>query len=149
MKTKQFIVIALAGLLVIFDEVLKKIALSNFPEEGKSPEGNKIIEFAVHQNTGIAFDLPIWAPLILVLVILIITGLVGLAYKNRNSQPWLAAASIIIVFGALGNLIDRIAYGFIIDYIIFPLSGSAFNLSDAVIVVGLVTILFSKRKKII
>lgn len=147
MKTRQFIVIALAGLVVIFDEIIKRIALSNFPKDGENTEGNRIIEFVVHQNTGIAFDLPVWTPLILVLVVLIIAGLVGLAYKNRNSKPWLAAASIIIALGALGNLIDRIAYGFIVDYIIFPLSGSAFNLSDTVIIAGLVIILFSKRKK--
>lgn len=147
MKTRQFIVIALAGLVVIFDEIIKRIALSNFPKDWENTEGNRIIEFVVHQNTGIAFDLPVWTPLILVLVVLIIAGLVGLAYKNRNSKPWLAAASIIIALGALGNLIDRIAYGFIVDYIIFPLSGSAFNLSDTVIIAGLVIILFSKRKK--
>lgn len=147
MKIKQFIVIAIAGLLVVFDEILKKIALSNFPKKEENIERNRIIEFVVHQNTGIAFDLPVWMPLILALVVLIIIGLVGLAYKNRNNKPWLAAASIIIVFGALGNLIDRIAYGFIVDYLLFPLSGSAFNLSDTVIIAGLVIILFSKRKK--
>lgn len=148
MKIKHFVAIALAGLLVILDEVLKKVALVNFPKETEI-SGKKIIEFAVHQNTGIAFDLPFWPPLIFILIVLIIAGLIGLAYKNRFNKPWLSTAAIIIILGALGNLIDRISYGFIVDYIIFPLSGSAFNLSDVTIIIGILIVLFSTRKKVI
>ena len=146
MKPWPQIVIFIAALIIFFDELLKKTALRSFPNETEIT-GNKILEFAVHKNLGIAFDLPIWLPLVVFLTIIIITGLIATAVRNKNKQPWLSVSVLIIACGAIGNLIDRLVYGFTVDYLIIPATGSAFNLSDLVIITGLILLIFHRHKK--
>lgn len=143
-KLRGFPIIILSLLAVIADEIIKFFALRTFPEETKIK--NEWVELAVHRNTGIAFDLPLWLPLIIVLSIIVLIWLTALAFRKQKTSPWTTAAVIIIALGALGNLFDRILFGFVVDYVIIPATGSAFNLSDIVIIAGLILLLWSKQK---
>jgi signal peptidase II len=131
-KPKHFGLILAASLVVLIDVWIKKIALNN--------------SWTVHKNTGIAFDLPLWSWVAVLLIILIAFGLLFFAYYQKNNRPWFTAAALIIVIGAIGNLLDRFTYGFIVDYLIFEPTGSAFNLSDLVIIAGILIFFLSKRK---
>ncbi len=66
-------------------------------------------------------------------------GLVGIvlvaAIAGRTKLPWAGAATALIVAGAIGNLIDRIALGSVTDYL-DPPRWPAFNLADAAISIG-------------
>lgn len=84
------------------------------------------------------------------LTILITTGLI-IWLKNLREQVWEAMSIALIIGGALGNLIDRLRLGAVIDFIMlhwqtwyFP----AFNVADAAITIGAVLMildnLFSK-----
>lgn len=145
MKSKQIIALIVGILVVLADEILKVFALKFLPDESQM-SGKSFVEFAIHKNFGLAFDLPIWLPVLSILSILIIAGLIILAKQNWKKNPWLTTAAIIISGGALGNLFDRLNYGFVVDYIITPITGSAFNLSDIVIVVGLFLFIWSSKK---
>lgn len=146
MKTKHKIVSIVGGLVVLADELLKIAALKYLPDESKMT-GKEIVEFAIHKNFGIAFDLPLWLPAVMGLTVIILIGLVFATKQNWKKFPWEAAATILIACGAVGNLIDRFCYGFTVDYLITPWTGSAFNLSDLVIISGLVILILSKPKK--
>lgn len=137
----------LSGLIVIVDEVLKNFALKNFPAETEISE-QQIIALAVHKNFGIAFDLPVWLPFVLALSFVILLGLIGLAAKNWSKEKILAASALVIALGATGNLFDRLVYGFTVDYIIFPTTGSAFNFSDVIIIFGLLIFIWNRKQKI-
>jgi signal peptidase II len=145
-KTKPAIALVIGVLVVLADEVLKILALKFLPDESQM-SGKGLIELAIHKNFGLAFDLPIWLPILCVLSVLIIIGLVLLIKQNWQKNPWLASSAAIISCGALGNLFDRISYGFVVDYIITPITGSAFNLSDIVIVFGLFLLIWSSKKE--
>jgi len=145
-KTKQKILVVAAAFLVILDEWLKNLALKSFPGESEI-SGKHFLELAVHKNLGIAFDLPIWLPLVAILTVIVIAGLLFVAIQNKKTQPWIAASALIIICGAVGNLIDRLVYGFTVDYLIIPVTGSAFNLSDLVIISGLILLIVKKQKK--
>lgn len=145
MKTKHKIVSLIGGLAVLADELFKIAALGRLPDDSETT-GRKIIELAVHKNYGIAFDLPLWLPMVMVITIIILVGLIFITEQNWKKHPWEAAAAILISCGAVGNLIDRFCYGFTVDYLIIPLTGSAFNLSDLVIITGLIILLLSRRK---
>jgi signal peptidase II len=57
------------------------------------------------------------------------------------TRPWLWLACGLLVGGALGNLIDRIAHGSVTDFIKLPL-WPAFNLADMSITFGVLALLY-------
>ena len=77
--------------------------------------------------------------------VLIGLGLAHAAYKNWKQHPNITVATLMILIGALGNLYDRIVYGFTVDYIIL-FERSAINLSDIVIVTGVFFLLWLSRR---
>ena len=90
--------------------------------------------------------------LIFCLVTLIIVIVVIFLSQNRRNEKWNKAALALILGGALGNLIDRIVYGHVIDFIdcyYKQWHWYTFNLADCFITIGaLMTIkslIFSKE----
>ncbi len=98
---------------------------------------------SLQKNDGIAFgiDLPRWIQIIGSLVILLLLLKVGFEYifgQERVSlfEHWLFGA---IIGGGIGNLIDRVLHGYVVDFIVlkpFPV----FNVADIGITVGLVAL---------
>lgn len=130
--------------LVAADEWLKYLGLQRLPMEGSLVEPG-VIEFAIHKNLGVAFNIPFRLEFIILVSILIGLGLIHIAYKNRQSHPRITFACGVIVLGAMGNLYDRLMYGFTVDYIIV-FARSAINLSDLVIVAGVIMLLLTSRR---
>lgn len=120
------------------------MALQRLPAEGSLVDPG-IIAFAVHKNWGVAFNIPFKLEFIILVSILIGLGLLHIAFKNRNTHPAIAFSTAVIIIGALGNLFDRIVYGFTVDYIIL-FGRSAVNLSDGVIIAGVIALLLHSRK---
>jgi signal peptidase II len=93
------------------------------------------------RNTGIAFSLLAgFGDVGLVLVALAVIAVVlVLAARTTSGQVFARVGFALVVGGAIGNLIDRIAFGYVIDYVLFhtPVwSFAIFNLADAFITVG-------------
>lgn len=133
-----------AILLVGLDEWIKAFALAHFPDESTLTNPN-ILNFAIHKNWGLAFDIPFRREFILLISLVIGYFLVDMIVKNVKSHPKIAFSSTIILIGAVGNVFDRIYYGFTVDYLIF-FGRSALNLSDLLIVFGVVLLLITSRR---
>lgn len=96
-----------------------------------------------HKNDGIAFGIGLPLPIQIVgsLIILFFLYKVGSEYIFKEEKPsifrhWLLGA---VIGGGLGNLIDRVFYGYVVDFIVlkpFPV----FNVADIGITVGLVVL---------
>jgi signal peptidase II len=98
-------------------------------------------------NPGIAFSLPISNTILVIVTPLIILGLFIVLTKHYKRKLF-SLGIILIIAGAISNLVDRILFELTIDYIrIFT---SIFNLADISIVAGAVLLLFSspKQKKV-
>lgn len=124
--------LALILLILFFDLGAKFFAVQRLPEDGgrlRFP-----IDFALHKNYGIAFDLPVplWIVIPLTLTVLVI---LGLQLRRHAHDTRSTTALMLIAAGAVGNLLDRIAYSFTVDYIIL-FGHSAINLADVMILVG-------------
>lgn len=96
--------------------------------------------FRTH-NTGISFSWLAGADdWLLIVLILAVTGFIAfLAWRTSPSQVAARAGFALIIAGALGNLIDRLAYGHVVDYVLFHTatwSFAVFNFADACISVG-------------
>ncbi|WP_187312847.1 signal peptidase II [Candidatus Williamhamiltonella defendens] len=100
------------------------------------------------QNTGAAFsflaDRGGWQRWFFILIaIVMIAILMRLMYRSIENK-WIIAAYALIIGGALGNLCDRIAHGFVIDFIDFYVNQwhwPTFNVADSAICIGALFIL--------
>jgi len=109
------------------------------------------------RNPGAAFGFlaqasPLFRSIFFVLVTLLAIGMiVYYLVKSRADQPGLVFALSLILSGALGNLIDRLRFGEVIDFIDVYLSSHhwpAFNVADAAISLGaLIMILQMVRQR--
>lgn len=136
--------VACAAIVVLLDEWLKFVSLQRLPQEGSLLHPG-VIDFAIHKNWGIAFDIPFKLPLIVIVSIAIGVFLVNVIWKNRREHPEISAAAACILLGAAGNLFDRVVYGFTVDYIIL-FGRSAINLSDIIILTGVFWLLSASRR---
>ena len=94
-------------------------------------------------NTGIAFSMfSGLGSLGLIVITLAVVALVGWIAVRTDARQQLARFGFaLIIGGAIGNLIDRVWHGYVIDYVLFHLpawnwSFAIFNLADAFITVG-------------
>lgn len=128
----------------IADEWMKFKFLSTLSSD-TSLKNPGFLNLAIHKNLGLAFDLPFRVWFIVFISIVLGYFLLEIAYKNRKTFPMISFSCLLIVIGAFGNLFDRVAYGFTVDYLIF-FGRSAVNLSDLIIVLGVISLLLTSRK---
>jgi signal peptidase II len=98
-------------------------------------------------NRGISFGLldggGAWMPWVLALIALgVVAGLI--VWLRRVDRGYLAVAIGLVIGGAIGNLIDRLRFGAVADFLDFHLWGYhwyAFNIADSAIVIGVIVLL--------
>ncbi|NCO79785.1 hypothetical protein GW884_00635 [Candidatus Falkowbacteria bacterium] len=141
------VILLIAIFFVALDRFLKSLAIARILT-GPIKIWGDILKFNLTTNYNIAFSLPLPPGAAELIIIAIVSGLIYYfiklyLQKAVYSAGWLA----IIIFGATSNLVDRLNYGYVIDY--FDLKYfTVFNLADAMIVVGslLLLIIFYKKQ---
>lgn len=129
--------IIIIGLIFVFiDQLIKYMILNDFILGHSMSIIEDFLYITYIKNTGIAFGLFKNNNIFMVIVIsIIIIVLLFFYYHEKKKSLVLSISIMFLVSGAIGNLIDRIIRGFIIDYINFTF-WPAFNLADTLIVVG-------------
>jgi signal peptidase II len=129
-----------AAVVVILDQVTKSVVRSNI-EVGDHHKFLPGVTLVHDRNTGVAFTLFAGGgALVIVLTLAALTLLVGyLALRPDRPLLWLPTG--MLVGGALGNLIDRIAHGAVTDFIKLP-HWPAFNVADMSITFGVFVLLY-------
>jgi signal peptidase II len=95
------------------------------------------------RNHGVAFGLEAdHGTLVAILVGLALLGLL-VYFATHAHRPLIWLATGLLLGGALGNLLDRISTGSVLDFIQLPLGWPPFNLADASIVFGVALLLFA------
>jgi signal peptidase II len=94
-----------------------------------------------HRNTGAAFSMFNQAPqaAFVLLGVAVSVGILWWLRKNPRGQPLLAIGLTLIMGGALGNVIDRVSRGHVVDFIDFHVGTwhyATFNIADSAISVG-------------
>ncbi len=132
-----------AALVVLFDQVTKLWVLHGIrlPER---PFGRinltPIFDLTYTENRGVSFGLfagGMTSRVLLSLLAIIVSGFL-LRWLGKTDRPVTAAGAGLILGGAIGNLFDRVAYGFVVDFLDFSGLGFPyiFNVADAAINVG-------------
>lgn len=131
-------------IVIIIDRILKVLVTNNFALNVR----NKIIDGFFYitncHNEGAAFSLFSGNVLFLIFITLIVLFLIYRTINKENVNKIGVLAYGLLLGGILGNLYDRIFYGYVIDYldfVIFKFNFAIFNLADAAIVIGAILLI--------
>ncbi len=141
------LVIAAAAILLL-DRLTKVWALMYLPLH--PVEVFPFFHLTYVENTGAAFGMMKNGNFLLIFVMLAIVAYIVASWRELCSYgPWVKWGSVFILAGALGNLYDRIALGFVVDFLDFRV-WPVFNVADSFITIGgcmFVLSLFIRRGK--
>ncbi|WP_293958051.1 signal peptidase II [uncultured Fusobacterium sp.] len=148
--------IILVAILIALDQVSKYIIDNNFFEGDTLEVITDFFHITYVKNRGIAFGMfQGKLDIISIATVIAIIAIIYYLYKDRNKMPILEKIGFnFILAGAIGNMIDRVARGFVIDMIDFRgIWAFVFNLADVWINIGVLLILLeyffdNKKKKI-
>ena len=129
-----------AVLLVAVDQITKYIALTQLKPIGSVTFIDGFMDFTFVENRGAAFGIfsgKTW--LLLVISIIICAVLVWAMTKMPKTKEYrkLRVTFVLILSGAVGNIIDRALRGYVVDFFEFTfIKWPVFNLADIYVVVG-------------
>lgn len=128
----------LALVLVALDQLVKYLVLQNIPLGGHVPFIPYLLELTYVQNTGAAFSIFSEHTWMLALVSLVMSVVLALAlWKNFFRHPLGKVTLTLLLAGAVGNLIDRVFRGFVVDmFNVLFMNFAVFNVADICVVVG-------------
>lgn len=145
MTVKTKIVAGWLGFIVVADQLTKWLVDRTMYLHQSVPVIENFFNLTYVRNTGAAFGIFAGGHAAFRLPFLIIVALVAIGFisvmlkRLRDNDIGLITALAFILGGAIGNLIDRIVYGEVIDFLDVHWSGyhwPAFNLADSFITIG-------------
>ena len=158
MKKTMLLVLIVAILVIAIDQAVKYLVSTSLPLGGAwspLPGSNPFFQLVHVPNTGVAFGLFKDLGGVFIIVPLIISGIIiYYARRLRDDQKFMALALGLTLGGALGNVIDRVRLGYVIDYFdigVGPLRNAS-NFADwsivlGVILLGVATLLDERKQK--
>jgi len=127
--------------LLLFDRLTKLWAMNSLALGEPQPLIGHVIRLTRVHNIGGAFGIFPGSGTLFIAVSAVISLVVFLVLLSKSVSSWLLRLGLSIVLaGAIGNLIDRIAYGYVLDF--FEFRGfPVFNVADSCVTVGAVLII--------
>jgi len=139
---KKIILISIITLII--DILTKQLVFNTMIEDQSISIIKDFFSITYAKNTGVAFSfLEGKIPLIIIMTSIIII-LILKYLKTINLNKYESLCYGLIIGGAIGNLLDRITYGYVIDFLDFNIFGynfAIFNLADTAIVIGIFTLI--------
>ncbi|GMV55882.1 MAG: lipoprotein signal peptidase [Betaproteobacteria bacterium] len=144
--------LAVVAAVVLLDQLSKLWVLHTLPYAAQI-EVTGFFDIVHVHNPGAAFSFLAgadgWQRWLFVVLALLISAYLGRLLARHAAQTAFAAPLALILAGAIGNLIDRLWLGRVIDFLYFhagPYGFPAFNVADAGISVGVVVILWQQLR---
>lgn len=153
-KSRRGLWFVLAALVIVLDQASKLWFDRHFSYGEVRPVIAGFFNWTLAYNPGAAFsflaDAGGWQRHLFSALALVVAGWLGWAIWRGRQSALMNLAGSLIIGGALGNLIDRVVYGHVIDFIqlyyqqyYYP----AFNVADSAIVVGAALMVWDGFKK--
>ena len=132
------ILIAIIAGVIGLDQLTKWLAVVYLQGEPSFPRWREVLHFTYTENTGMAFGMlkdHRWV--FMVFSTVAIVALAIYLFRFRPESRWLQVSLAFIIGGGIGNMIDRIILGYVIDFIDFTLINFAiFNVADSFVCIG-------------
>lgn len=144
-KWRGLLLPAVAIVTLVIDQISKWVVMTNFrPGESWNPVAalDRWVSLTYVTNTGAAFGLfPDFGGVFMIIAVVVIVVII-VYYRQLPSDHWLIQVSLgLQLGGALGNLLNRLLYGHVIDFIDFKV-WPVFNVADSSVFVGVVILAF-------
>jgi signal peptidase II len=146
LKNKYIKLVIFAGIVVLLDQYTKWLILRYLPFNNNISVINGFFNITHIHNPGGAFGLmanlsPTMRTIIFLFISSLAVGIIFYFYRKTPAKYSLLAAAFALIFGgAIGNLIDRVRFGMVIDFLDFyvgKLHWPAFNIADSAITIGI------------
>ncbi len=135
------------------DQVTKRAITANF-QYGETKFIFSWFNLVLAHNPGAAFSFLAnasgWQREFFIVVALVITAVLLWMLKGHGTNRVLSVALALVIGGAYGNLYDRVAYGYVIDFVQWHVAGyfwPAFNVADSAICLGAGLLIFDSFRK--
>ena len=128
--------------IIAFDQWSKWLIKSSFRLYQSQPVIEDFFHLTYVTNEGMAFGLtlPGGKHVLLILTILLTGFIAGYLWNERNGTPYMKYGLALILSGAIGNLIDRVIYGKVVDFVdimIGDFHWYIFNVADTSVTLGM------------
>lgn len=134
------------GLIIIVDQFSKYLSALYIKPIGSYPIVNQVFHLTYAENRGTAFSSFSGKQTLLIIVSALIIVLLGYYFINvqKSGQVLLNSSLILIMGGAIGNLIDRIRMNYVVDMLDFTIINyPIFNLADVFVVTGAILLSYN------
>jgi signal peptidase II len=132
--------LGLAGLVVLVDQITKRLADERLRGQRSVPVLDDVLRLTYVENRGAAFGLLQDQTTFFVFVGILVIGVIAASYRYLPRSGFrLHLALGLQLGGAIGNLVDRIRSGYVVDFVDFGYHSNwwpVFNVADSAIVVG-------------
>jgi signal peptidase II len=142
--------LGLSGLIIVLDQLTKLWVVSAL-RLGQSVELTSFFNLVFVYNPGAAFsflsDAGGWQRWFFVVLALAVSGWLTLLIRQHAVERLLPLAAALILGGALGNVIDRIRFGAVVDFVDVHAAGwhwPAFNVADSAISLGVALLIWQQ-----
>ena len=147
MKNKYIIVFSTAFIIVLIDQITKFLIKINFQLNQSLPLIKNIFHLTYIRNFGAGFGILQQQKWILIFISIIVIGVI-FYYLDRikDKEKFLQVIVGLVLGGTIGNLIDRVAYGFVVDFLDFRI-WPVFNFADSFVTIGVIGLIIYLWKK--
>ena len=132
------ILIAVIAAVIGLDQLTKWLTVVNLAEYESFPLWQDVLHFTYVKNTGMAFGMlkdHRWV--FMVFSTIAIVALIVYLFRFRPESRWMQVSMAMIIGGGIGNMIDRVFLGYVVDFIDVTLINFAvFNVADSFVCVG-------------
>ena len=132
-----FISLIVGAVLVIIDQIIKCFISAYLQPVGSVSVIDNIFSLTYVENKGVAFGMfsdMRWIFVALTSILLVI--IIFYMFKKRPKGKFFYVCAALIIGGGIGNLIDRIFYGYVIDYLSLSFFPPVCNFADYCITAG-------------
>jgi len=143
------------ALVVVLADQLTKLAVVHTLEYARPRWITSFFNLLLVYNQGAAFSFLAaaggWQRWLLTALAIVAVVVIGYLLKRHGNQGIFCTALALILGGAVGNLIDRVAYGHVIDFIDMHLGAlhwPVFNLADSAITIGAVLLVIDELRRV-
>ena len=138
----MFLIIIIVAIIAL-DQWSKWAIKTSFNLYQSKPVIQDLLHFTYVTNDGMAFGLsfPGGKHVLLIMTILLTGFIVGFLWKEKNGHPLIKYGLALILSGAIGNLIDRLLYGKVVDFLdlmICNFHWYIFNIADSSVTIGMI-----------
>ena len=138
----MFLIIIIVAIIAL-DQWSKWAIKTSFNLYQSKPVIQDLLHFTYVTNDGMAFGLsfPGGKHVLLIMTILLTGFIVGFLWKEKNGHPLIKYGLALILGGAIGNLIDRLLYGKVVDFLDLMIGNFhwyIFNIADSSVTIGMI-----------